>query len=191
MENIEIEIQVRIENIDPLNKFLVKNARKTGELHQIDRYFTPAHKNYLEPRPIKEWLRLRDVNGKHLITYKYVNHEDDGRSHSRDEYETEVSDIKQAEHIFEALGIKEIVVVDKNRITYKYKEYEIALDSVKGLGEFVEIEYKGNGKKEDARKISNEMIQFLKDVGVGRIEKNYVGYPFIALFPNEVEWEVC
>ena len=191
MNNIEIEIQVRIEKVEPLKKFLNNNARKTGELHQIDRYFTPAHKNYLESRPIKEWLRLRDVNGKHLITYKFVNHEDDGRSHSRDEYETEVGDIKQTELIFKALGIKEIIVVEKNRTTYKYKDYEVALDSVKNLGEFVEIEYKGSGKKEDGKKIADEMVQFLKSIGVGKIEKNHVGYPFIALFPDEVEWELC
>lgn len=187
MNNIEIEIQLEVENIKPLKVFLTKNAKKTGELHQIDRYFTPAHKNYIEPRPINEWLRLRDSNGKHLITYKNY-HRNAKHSLYCDEYETSIGEIKQIELIFEALGMKEIVVVDKNRTTYIYKDFEVAIDLVKNVGSYVEIEHKGDGTKENSLKIKQEMIDFLKKVGVGKIHKNDVGYPFLIMFPEEVIW---
>ncbi len=33
------------------------------------------------------------------------------------------------------------------------------------------------------------MIEFLKSHNIGKIERNYLGYPFQLLFPDEVEWE--
>ncbi len=41
-----------------------------------------------------------------------------------------------------ALNFKEIVVVEKTRSTWVYKEAEVALDEVKGLGVFIELEMK-------------------------------------------------
>ena len=91
--------------------------------------------------------------------------------------------------ILEVLNFKSIVKVDKLRKTWTYKNYEIATDSVKGLGDFVEIEYIGKDEKVDPKKITEEMINFLKSVGCGQIKRNYVGYPFQLLFPKEVKYE--
>jgi len=33
------------------------------------------------------------------------------------------------------------------------------------------------------------MIKFLKNIGCGKIKRNYVGYPFQLLFPSEVKLE--
>ena len=40
--------------------------------------------------------------------------------------------------IFEALDIKPVITVEKKRRTWNYKDYEIALDSITDLGDFVE-----------------------------------------------------
>ncbi|GAI26198.1 unnamed protein product, partial [marine sediment metagenome] len=58
MNDIEIEIQVKIENSKPLIEFLEKNADFRSENHQIDEYFSPAHRDFIGVRPVKEWLRL-------------------------------------------------------------------------------------------------------------------------------------
>jgi len=79
--------------------------------------------------------------------------------------------------------------VDKLRKIWIYKDYEVAVDSVRGLGDFVEIEYKGENKNADPKKVTEEMIGFLKEVEVGKIMRNYVGYPFQLLFPKEVKYE--
>lgn len=189
MKNIEIEIQVQVTKIKPLIDFLQKNAKYDGEFHQIDKYFVPKHKNYIKIRPTSEWLRLRNANGKFSINYKNWYFNKLGKSQHCDEFETAVEDIKTMNQIFDALEIKNIATVDKKRIIYNYKKYEIAIDKVKGLGNFVEIEFKGNLQKFDATKITNEMIVFLKEHGVGKITRNYNGYPFIMLFPKEVKYE--
>jgi len=189
MKNIEIEIQVNIENSKPLMAFLKKNANFKSEKHQIDEYFSPVHRNFTEVRPVVEWLRLRDSSGKHSINYKNWHHDQSGKSNHCDEYETKIEDLNQLRKMLDVLNFKSIAKVDKLRKTWIYKDYEVALDSVKGLGDFVEIEYIGKDEKVNPKKITEEMINFLKDIGCGKIERNYVGYPFQLLFPEEVKFE--
>jgi adenylate cyclase class 2 len=189
MSNIEIEIQVQVEKVASLLKFLKSKGKDLGTSRQIDIYYTPAHKNYIAKKPVDEWLRLRDTDGIYSITYKNWHHDKDGKSRYCDEYETAVKDIKQIKLLFKALDVKETVKVDKNRSKYKYGKYEISIDKVKNLGSFVEIECKGDRDVKDAKKITDEMILFLKNLNVGKIYRNYVGYPFQILFPNEIELE--
>lgn len=189
MENIEIEIQVKIEKEKPLLEFLQKNGAFQSEKHQIDQYFSPAHRDFLSVRPVKEWLRLRDASGRYSINYKNWHYDDTGKSHYCDEYESDIADIEKFRKILDALNFRPVVVVDKVRKIWTYKDWEIGIDSVKNLGEFVEIEYKGKGKKPNPEKITSEMTSFLKELGCGKIERNYVGYPFQILFGSEVKFE--
>lgn len=182
----EIEVRVRIESSENLFLFLQNKAEFTGEKHQIDKYFVPAHKDFTKQRPVSEWLRLRDSSGKLSINYKNWHFEKDGKSHYCDEYETAVESIEEIEKIFKVLGMKQVVVVDKVRKNYRYRDYEFAIDSVKGLGDFVEIEYKGDTTGLSPDKVAGEMIDLLKKIGCGKITRDYVGYPFQLLFPKEV-----
>jgi len=189
MDDIEIEIQVKVESIKPLLEFLRKHGKFKSKLHQTDNYFTPAHHNFLDVRPVSEWLRLRDTEGNYSINYKNWYFDKDGRSYHCDEFETKVDNLAPMKKIFKVLNFKPIVKVDKLRETWTYKTYEIAIDSVKGLGNFVEIEYIGKGEKVDPKKTTTEMIDFLKNLGCGKIKRNYLGYPFLLLFPKEAKYE--
>ena len=189
MKNVEIEIQVNIENSKPLVEFLEKNAEFKSEKHQVDEYFSPTHRNFIEVRPVKEWLRLRDSGGKYSINYKNWHYDENGKSNYCDEYETKVEDLSQIKKILDTLNFKSIVKVDKLRKTWMYKDYEVAVDSVKELGDFVEIEYIGKDETVNPKKITQEMIYFLKGLACGKIKRNYVGYPFQLLFPKEVKFE--
>lgn len=188
MKDIEIEIQVNIENSNSLLSFLEEKAVFQKENHQIDEYFSPAHRNFTEARPIKEWLRLRGSDGKYSITYKNWHFDENGKGQYCDEYETGINDLAQSKKILEALNFKSIVTVDKLRKTWTYKDYEIDIDSINGLGDFVEIEYIGK-EAVDPKKTTEEMVNFLKDIGCGKIKRNYVGYPFQLLFPEETKYE--
>lgn len=188
-KNIEVEIQVQVENANKLLAFLKKNGKFLGEQHQIDKYFTPFHRDFTGVRPVNEWLRLRDSSGKFSINYKNWHREKDGRSHFCDEYESAVDNLEQLENIFKAINTKPLVNVDKLRKIWLYEDFEVAIDSVKGLGDFVEIEYKGTNTKKKPSEITEQMITFLKDQGCGKILRNYVGYPYKLLFPDEVKLE--
>jgi len=188
--NIEIEIQVNVENPKPLIEFLKANGNFQSEKHQLDEYFSPAHRDFLATRPVAEWLRLRDADGKYSINYKNWHFDENGKSHYCDEFETKIEGIEQARKILSVLNFKPIVAVDKLRKIWTFGDYEIAIDSVKNLGDFVEIEYIGKDEKADPKKITEEMINFLKKIGCGKIKRNYVGYPFLLLFPKEAKYEV-
>ena len=62
-KDIEIEIQVNVEKIEPFLEFLTKSGQFVGEKHQVDEYFTPTHRDFLAVRPAVEWLRLRNSDG--------------------------------------------------------------------------------------------------------------------------------
>jgi len=188
--NIEIEIQVQVENLQKLLDFLNEKAEFKGEKHQVDEYFTPFHRDFIAVRPACEWLRLRDTDGKYSINYKNWHFDDQGKSHYCDEYETKVEDIEQVRKIFAALNIKPTVKVDKIRKIWVFDDYEITVDSVRDLGDFVEIEHFGEIGDKSPEQITDEMIKFLKNAGCGEIKRNYVGYPFLILFPNEVKYDI-
>jgi len=187
-KNIEIEIQVQLENIRPLKAFLNKKAKLLRKSRQIDYYYTPAHRDFLKKYPAVEWLRLRQTDKGSSINYKYWHVDEEDRSHYSDEYESSIDDIGQLKLILKALNFKQIAVVDKKRQDYKYRSYIISVCQVKKLGEFVEIEFEG-GTDKRAVQITNGMIEFLKKLGVGKITRNYNGYPYILLFPKRIKYE--
>jgi adenylate cyclase class 2 len=189
--DIEIEIQVKIENSQALLDFLQKQGQFKGEKRQIDEYFTPIHRDFLAARPTVEWLRLRDSNGSYSINYKNWHVDEQGRSHFADEHESKIENIESCRKILLALNFTSRIVVDKTRKIWVYEDYEVALDSIKGLGDFVEIEYLGKEQTVNPVEVTNKMIDFLKQVGCGKIQRNYVGYPFMLMFPNEVGWEIA
>ncbi len=185
MKETEIELQAKVEHTEPLLDFLEKEADFESENHQIDEYFTPEHRDFLEPRLIQEWLRIRDSNGKYSINYKKWHFDKEGRGLYADEHETKIENIETMRKILEKLDFKPVVVVDKKRKIWKYKDYEISVDSVKDLGDFVEIEYYGKRYHDDHKKIMEEMVSFLKNLGCGTLEINHSGYPALLLGRGE------
>ena len=75
------------------------------------------------------------------------------------------------------LGFEVLIVVDKVRNSWQYEEYEISIDSVKNLGDYIEIEYKGteNTNISDIIKNLNTILEKINaDIG----EEDHGGYGF-------------
>src|SRR3989344_4582095 len=125
MHNTEIEIQVKVDRISNLSRFLKLNGVFVGKTRQLDKYFTPRHRNFTEVRPIKEWLRLRKSEKGDSINYKNWIYDKDGKSWHCDEYETKIEKLRQIEKIFNALNFKLLTTVDKTRKIWNYSNYEI------------------------------------------------------------------
>ncbi len=176
----EIEIKVQVEDVAGLQNFLTQEATVVKEDQQIDQYFSPKEKSFTAMEPVKEWLRLRSEKGNHSINYKNWHYNDSGQSNYCDEYETKVENRGELESILKALHFEPIITVDKKRKSYRYKNYEISLDEVVGLGSFVEIELKSD-ENADPEKVTEEMLAFLKQFNPGKIERNFKGYPKLLL----------
>jgi len=191
MRDVEIEIQVRIEKTKPLEEFLDKNASFRFEVNQVDEYFSPQDEkdDFLKQDPITRWLRIRKEDKIYYLNFKKFYYEKTGENYFRDEFESKIEDPEEVRKIFLALNFKPIVVVEKLRKAWQCNEWEIALDDVKNVGQFVEIEFKFSQGQTDPKKDIKEMIEFLKKIGCGKLEINYQSYPFLVLFPDKAKFE--
>lgn len=148
-----IELKVKINNKDDLLDKLKKAAvRNEGVLHQIDIYFNCENGR----------LKLREINSSQfeLIYYQRPDNEEPELS----SYEILELDQDKATQLKNALklayGIK--VIVEKERSLWIYKNTRVHLDSVKNLGEYLELETVLKNISEDEGLLEhNEVINLL------------------------------
>ncbi|MFA6089105.1 MAG: class IV adenylate cyclase [Candidatus Woesearchaeota archaeon] len=180
---IEIKIEVTEKEFKRVKKTLKQIAKYMKESHQVDEYFTPAHRNFIEPKKPIEWLRIGERGGKIILNYKHFYKNEEGMTTHCDEYETEVNDKQQLDFIFKAINMKSLAIVDKTRETYIYNEkFEIALDIVKNLGYFIEIEALKHN--ESVEKTRQELFEIAEKIGIDNPKETNKGYPFILMERN-------
>lgn len=183
MKKIEIELKLSLKNVDALIKNLNKIALFKGEYNEKDTYYVPAHRNFINKKPIFEWLRIRDFDkeGRKVSVLNYKNFGEDVKEDtiSCEEFETEFKNSEILRDIFNHLNIKEIIVVDKKRKNYDYKETIISIDIVEELGEFIEIEF--NGLTENEEKVKEYLYEVLKEIGADVGQPIFKGYPELLL----------
>ncbi len=178
----EIEIKIKLdEDLFSRVKEKVQNTAKfVKKVRQSDEYFTPAHRNFVEPKFPFEWLSIRKRGDKAILNYKHFHPENAETTTHCDEFEAELADPDGMKKILESLDFRSLVTVDKEREVYTYNdEFEIALDIVKNLGHFIEIEaMKDFGSAERARE---KLFGFAKILGVDASNPDLRGYPFLMM----------
>ena len=143
MKNIEVELKFPLLNKDELIKKLNKVAKlEKEEDYQKDVYYIPIHRNFLDKKPVSEWLRLRETKKGFSINYKNWHKKDNPKTVSCDEFETKIESIESIKKILKCLDFNEIVTVEKIRSVWTYKNVEIAIDQIKELGNFIELEFR-------------------------------------------------
>ena len=161
--NIEVEIKIKLTKtkFEKIKGKLPKIAKIGKTSHHIDSYYNPIYKSFLKPKYPYEWLTIRVRDGAVKLNYKHWHPEGSKNTTHCDELETEIADKLQMEKILKALHFDNFVTIDKKRITYIYKnELEIALDQVKGLGYFIEVEsIKNTG---GVKKAHEKLLEFLR-----------------------------
>ena len=106
-------------------------------------------------------VRIRETKASNFIGYKERIDEI-----SCNNYCSKVGDVCTAKKILSNLGFKEKCVVEKVRSTWFYKDFEIAIDKIKGFGWYVEIEA---GEK-------NDFTAVLRDIGAKPGPQDFKGY---------------
>ncbi len=168
MNNKEIELkfiideQTKKEIIFDLNKV---STAKTSRM--IDTYYVPYFREFEINGETMECVRIREENGKAILTYKKIHRESDPVY--CDEFETEVLSAEQTEKILFAIGFEIQMKIDKTRDSYSAFGFEFDFDSVKGLGEFLEVELK------DEKSSTEDIIEFVKPYGLSRKNVTYDG----------------
>ncbi|MFC1801810.1 class IV adenylate cyclase [Nanoarchaeota archaeon] len=138
MNEIEIGARINFEEIE--EKLIALGARRKREEKQTDTFCRLAHRDLGR----HEVVRLRERGGEAEITYKEPV-EKSGGVIARQEVSFKAS-IKEGKMFLRALGAKPWIIVNKNRQIYKFKDFNIGLDCVEGLGDFIEVELVGLNK---------------------------------------------
>ncbi len=150
-------------------------ARFEGEVYEEDTYYQHPCRNFAET---DEALRLRVAVGdgwrRVELTYKGPKRVHRGVK-EREELTAQVSDGAFMARILERLGFKPVATVRKRRRYYSIPSLaSVTLDSVEGLGCFVEIEYRGPAR--EAGQAAREVDLLAERLGVGGFGRTVKSY---------------
>jgi adenylate cyclase class 2 len=134
---LEIELKVRVENVDTVRDRLhLLSAVHGTDTLEHDVYFNAPHRNFART---DEAIRVRYSQGTCTLTYKGPKNRNFAVK-AREELNTGVESGPVLEQILMRLGFTRSADVRKRREYYTFRGASVALDQVEGLGSFVEIE---------------------------------------------------
>ena len=175
MKNVEIEIQAVIESPKEVERKLRKVGKFIKTRKQVDKYFVPPQRNFFTKEPPIEYLRVRCEKDKNHLNYSFLHFGKNGWLRKTDEYETLIGNPETVEEIFKKIGLIPKITVIKTRKYFNCGNFEVVLDQVKGLGNFIEVEAKKNfGSVDKTRKAC---LTFLNNLNIKYRVKPQMGYP--------------
>lgn len=92
--------------------------------------------------------------------------------------------------IFKKLGLKELIRVEVIRHFYHYGNYEITLEEVNKLGNFIEIEYKLSDDDVNVDTIKAEIRSTVESLGIATGEEQQAGKPELLLRATQGQDEI-
>lgn len=171
----EVELQIIIKNPVEVEGKLKKVGKFIEAREQIDKYFVPPHRDFFVKEPPIKYLRIRQEKGKNHLNYSFLHFGKDGWLRATDEYETLIEKPEIVEEIFKKIGLIPKVTVIKTRKYFDCGDFEVTLDKVKNLGNFMEIEAKRSfGSIGKTRKAC---LNFLKNLNIKYEMRAQMGYP--------------
>ena len=184
------EIEILVEVYDDINKTkeALKGFKYVGLKHTIDEYYYDPKREELKPdknNQLSHCLRLRRKNDDYSITYKddvFKN----GKWLYSNEYETQVESIDILKEIFKRLGLKKFIEIDNKKEIYNTEKYEIAIEEVKDLGLFIEVEY-CTSDDVDVENEKKEIQDFINSLNLKVSEELQMGKPEIYLRAHNIK----
>ncbi|MBB5081396.1 class IV adenylate cyclase [Nonomuraea endophytica] len=181
MEYTEVEQKFRLLSpVEDLKATLTERGAKAGQSsRQVDTYFNAPHKDFLEGEVISEWLRIREEEGNASLNFKrWYPLEAKIKTHC-DEYESRISDADAVRHTLQSLDFTKLTVVDKTREEWHLDGIAVAFDTVAGLGNFVEFEFKGHA--DSVEQATAAITTFIASLDIELGERINAGYPHMTL----------
>ena len=142
---MEVELRAKIKDIKLIEKKLKKLGAIFVKKQKLEDFYYGELKLY-KKLGRSFWMRLRVKSDKVELAYKGPT-ERDG---IYEEYEQNLQDFKTAKLILEKSGLVCAISISKERISYKYKNINIEIDSIVGRGDFIELEIISNNFSKSA-----------------------------------------
>lgn len=168
----EIEMKFRVDSFDAFIAAVQAVGGHFGEeVIQCDRYFNHPSRDFGET---DEALRVRTIGDHSKVTYKGPVL--DRTVKLRKEIEVSIgqgsADGEQFAEILTALSFREVRTVTKHRraadVDWQGRHFEMTLDRVEGLGEFVEVETIADEPNKDAAR--DAVLALTQAMGLGESE---------------------
>jgi len=148
MKKIEVEIRVWLKDRQEIeNKLISLGAKVIYVSHLVDYWFCPKSITNCEDALIDNVgfaLRIRESEDAYSglkVASLECKKLFDGKDHSLcHEHEIVIGDVSGMKAILDDIGLKNFLIVDKERIVYKYKDVKFCFDKLRGLGDGLEIE---------------------------------------------------
>lgn len=175
-KKIEVEIRIFLKNRKKIeDKLKSFNAKVVYATHLIDYWFCPkSAKNYKEASTDKTGFALRIRESKDIYSGKKAASLEcktlvDGKDHAHcHEHEIDLTDILTTRRILADIGLKEFLVIDKQRVIYEYKGAKLCFDKIKNLGDGLEVEIMSNSN--NIAKSREKAISLALDLGIKKEE---------------------
>ena len=156
----EVECKVRAHHDSVRSRLERLGCERIESVTQEDTYYDAPDRDFAET---DEALRVREERAgeatETLLTYKGPLV--DTESKTREEAETAVTDPDAIRSILGGLGYEPAATVEKERDRYSLDGVTVTLDSVEGLGEFVEAELETETDVEAARERVQAVLERL------------------------------
>lgn len=157
-----------------------------GEKRIVDTYYKSEKFDNLNPdenNRLRSSFRIREKGEVCQITHKQdVFTENDNWLYSN-ELEASVSDSHMLKMILAELHFRELTRVDNTKRIYESSHYELVLERVENLGNFIEIEYKSNHeiKDDEVAGIKQAIRNLVKMLKINIGEELNAGKPELML----------
>ncbi|MEU9129355.1 class IV adenylate cyclase [Kitasatospora sp. NPDC048540] len=181
MKYIEVEQKFQLlSSPDDLKATLAARGAKAGTAsRQVDTYYNAPHRDFLAGEVISEWLRVRVEDEASSLNFKrWYPLEEKIKTHC-DEFETTVADAEAVTRLLGALDFTHLTTVDKVREEWVSDGIAVAFDTVAGLGEFIEFEFKGEA--DTIEQATAKIEVFIAGLGIELGDRIHAGYPHLAL----------
>lgn len=167
----EVEIKIRIDDADATVEALEKQGCVFSQAVEQRDIVYIANDQPAVPVPAgANVLRIRLEKDRKVFTLK---RSDFGNNLSKIEHEVEIKDGERMAEIVKLLGYKIVADTTKTRRRCKIENFEICVDRVNELGDYLEMEEMTD---RDPKQAQQEMLEFLKQLGIDSSRQEEFGY---------------
>jgi len=157
---LEIEVKIKVDNLDAVRvKLEQQGAVLFHDRHYESNTLYDFRDSLLYSKQFA--LRVREKNKKGFLTFKGAK-QGSRKFKIREEYETEVKNIKHLRKILQSLGLIPVFQYQKYRTVYRKKKLLICLDETP-VGNFIELEGDQSDIVRFAQALGFSKQDFIKD----------------------------
>jgi len=171
----EIELKVRADHGPIRDRLRELGSEFLGTVRQVDTYYDHPGRSFAET---DEALRIRREElpgGGSVARLTYKGPLVESASKTREERETVVEDPEALDAILRELDFEPTPPVCKDRERFVLEGYTIALDTVEGVGSFVEVEREGSAKEiEELREGARNLLSDLNVNPTEHVRTSYL-----------------